>query len=131
MQHSRGKRRCRQILCLTLLPVLMVCAASAVTAQEPIPRINVQGEGRADIAPDMAILTLTVMREDKTARGALDANTAAMAEVLAAMRKQGIAESDLQTSGFAIQPRTHVRSTVINQQRYPSTSERRSFPRLR
>ncbi len=107
MQHLEGKRRFRQILCLTLLPALLVGAASAVAAEEPIPRINVQGEGRADIAPDMAILTLTVMREDKTARGALDANTAAMAEVLAAMRKQGIAESDLQTSGFAIQPRMH------------------------
>ncbi len=107
MLHSRGKRRFRQILRLTLLPVLLVGAASAVTAQEPIPRINVQGEGRADIAPDMAILTLTVMREDKTARGTLDANTAAMAEVLATMRKQGIAERDLQTSGFAIQPRVH------------------------
>lgn len=107
MQRQPGKHLFRRALCLALLPALLWGPASGARAEHPIPRINVQGEGRADIAPDMAILTLTVMREDKTARAALDANSAAMAEVLGAMRKQGIAERDLQTSGFAIQPRMH------------------------
>jgi uncharacterized protein len=66
--------------------------------------INVSATGDAAIAPDLAYLTLAVMRESATAREALTANNAAMAEVLAAMKAFGIAEKDLQTSGFMINP---------------------------
>jgi uncharacterized protein len=66
--------------------------------------INVSATGDAAIAPDLAFLTLAVMRESATAREALTANNAAMAEVLAAMKAFGIAEKDLQTSGFMINP---------------------------
>jgi uncharacterized protein len=72
---------------------------------EPFPRIVVSGEGMATLAPDMAVLDLTVMHEAATARAALDANTAAMAEVLGAMKAEGIAERDLQTSNFSIEPK--------------------------
>lgn len=71
----------------------------------PFPRILVSAQGSVDVAPDMANLTLTVTREADTARKALDANTSAMSEVLAAMKAEGIAERDLQTSGFSIYPR--------------------------
>jgi uncharacterized protein len=85
------------ITALTTLPALAV--------DEPAPRIVVSGEGSASAAPDMALVSLTVLREAETARAALDANNAAMAEVLAAMKAAGIAEKDLQTSGFSIQPK--------------------------
>ncbi|TIP23504.1 MAG: SIMPL domain-containing protein, partial [Mesorhizobium sp.] len=52
-----------------------------------------------------AILTLSVMREAKTARAALDANNDAMAAVIAAMKSAGIADRDLQTAGIQINPR--------------------------
>lgn len=66
--------------------------------------INVSATGETSIAPDLAYLSLAVMRESATAREALTANNAAMAEVLAAMKAFGIAEKDLQTSGFSINP---------------------------
>jgi uncharacterized protein len=69
--------------------------------------IKVSGEGRATTAPDMAILQLSVVKDAKTAREALDANNRAMAEVLAALRQEGIADRDLQTSGFSINPQYH------------------------
>jgi uncharacterized protein YggE len=72
---------------------------------EPLPRIQVTGEGSIDLAPDMALLMLTVTREAKTARAALDANSAAMQDVLAAMQAEGVDARDLQTSGFSIQPK--------------------------
>ncbi len=53
----------------------------------------------------VAVLTLTVTREAKTARAALDANSEAMGQVLEAMQAQGIEARDLQTSNFSIQPR--------------------------
>ena len=82
-------------------------AATPAGAQEsePTPRIVVTGEGTASIAPDMAVLTLTVVREGKSAREALDANSAAMAEVLTAMKEEGIAERDLHTANFSIEPK--------------------------
>ncbi|TDG13622.1 SIMPL domain-containing protein [Seongchinamella unica] len=95
-----------------LNPVVVALAATALlllslTAQadSPPPHIRVSGQAEASLAPDMATLQLTVMREAATARDALDQNSAAMAEVVAAMRAAGIAEKDLQTRDFSIQPR--------------------------
>ena len=86
------------------------------------PRILVTAEGSVDIAPDMAVLSLSVTREAKTARGALDANSAAMKEVLAAMKAEGIEQRDLQTSGFTIQPRYSYPA--------PKSSDNREPPRI-
>lgn len=67
--------------------------------------INVSATGTAKLTPDMAILNLSVIREGKTARDALSANNSAMSAVLKAMTDSGIAQRDLQTSNFNIQPR--------------------------
>ena len=74
-------------------------------AAQPSSRISVIGEGEVSVAPDMAILNLTVLREAETARAALTANNEAMKQVLAALKEAGVAERDLQTSGLGIQPR--------------------------
>jgi hypothetical protein len=84
---------------------LFVGGQAAIANDDPAPRIQVTGEGSVDIAPDMAILTLSVMREAPTARKALSDNSAAMAKVLDAMTALGIEKRDLQTSNFNIQPR--------------------------
>ncbi len=77
----------------------------ALAGEKPVPAISVSGNGTVDVAPDMAIVSLGVLREAKTARAALDANNKAMSAVLAAMEEQGIEKKDLQTSNFNIQPR--------------------------
>src|SRR5690606_31668871 len=92
------------------LPLLLAAALAfpAVAASAdtlPPPRIMVTGEGETAVAPDLALLSLSVMREAKSAREALDANNDAMAAVIAAMKASGIEERDLQTSGFHIAPR--------------------------
>jgi uncharacterized protein YggE len=93
-----------------LLPLALAAAiafpAMAGAADSPTPpRIIVSGEGEATVAPDLAVLTLSVMREAKTARAALDANNDAMAAVIAAMKSSGIVDRDLQTAGIQINPR--------------------------
>ena len=85
--------------------VIFACSGLAFAAEEADSRIVATGEGVAYLAPDMAVLSLTVNREADTARAALDANSVAMKEVIAAMQKEGIAAKDMQTSGFSIQPR--------------------------
>lgn len=80
-------------------------AMAQQNSAQPSPRISVNGEGEVSVAPDMAILNLTVLREGDTARAALTASSDAMKQVLAALKEAGIAERDLQTSGLNIQPR--------------------------
>lgn len=80
-------------------------AAERAQAERPVPVVRVVGRGEAQLAPDMAIISLAVTREAKTAREALDANNEAMAATIAAMKEAGVAEKDLQTSGFSIEPR--------------------------
>lgn len=84
--------------------ILFLSPLSFADDANPVPRILVSGEGSVDIAPDMAVLTLTVTRQAETARAALDANSEAMRDVQNAMKTAGIEERDLQTSGFSIQP---------------------------
>jgi uncharacterized protein YggE len=83
----------------------MAAPAMAAAAEQPAPRITVVGEGEMAASPDMAILSLSVLREADTARAALDQDNKAMADVIDAMKKAGIAERDLQTSGLSIDPR--------------------------
>lgn len=85
--------------------VMLPLAAHAGDATPQSPRITVTGQGEIDVAPDMAIVTLSVMREAETARAALDENNEAMAEVIAALKDAGVADRDLQTSGLSINPR--------------------------
>lgn len=95
----------------TLFAVALLGAASLpALAQEAdmgklVPKITVTGEGEAQAAPDMATLTLNVLREADTARDAMTANNEAMGKVLDAMKKAGIEDRDLQTAGINIQPR--------------------------
>jgi uncharacterized protein len=92
---------------LSLASALVLAAPSVAGAQDrqPSPRIVVNGEGEATLRPDMALVTLGVMREAATAREALTANSDAMAAVIAAMKAGGIADRDLQTAGLQINPR--------------------------
>ena len=99
----------RGLLVAGAFSALMLSAAApafADEAKQPEPGvISGSGEGVATAAPDMAVISLTVLREAETARAALDANNAAMADVLSAMKDEGIAERDLQTGAFSVQPR--------------------------
>ena len=97
----------RSLLAASLSGLLLTAGAGAVSAQENRPReavISVTGEGEASVAPDMAILTLSVVRNGETAEAALSANNSAMNEVLSALKAEGIADRDLQTSNFSIYP---------------------------
>ena len=95
----------RHLLPLVLAASIAFPAMAGATDSLPTPRIVVSGEGEATTPPDLALLSLSVMREAKTARAALDANNDAMAAVIAAMKAAGIKDRDLQTAGIQINPR--------------------------
>lgn len=95
----------RHFVVMALSLFVLTAGVTCFAEDEQVPRILVTGEGSVDLAPDMAMLTLSVVREADTATAALEANSAAMNGVMAAMRGEDIEDRDLQTSGFSIQPR--------------------------
>jgi uncharacterized protein YggE len=111
----------KRFLVLTMASFAMLMATVSYADEDQTKaRILVTGQGAVDIAPDMAILSLTVTREADTARAALDANSSAMGEVLAAMKKEGVEARDLQTSGFSIQPKyTHPAAKASGERQAP------------
>ena len=56
--------------------------------------------GETHVAPDMATINLGVQTEALTAAEALKANGARMNQVMAALKKAGVAERDIQTSNL-------------------------------
>ena len=94
-----------RLLSFGLMVITLSAVSSPLIAEALAPQVRVSGQAEVSIAPDMALLQLTVMRQADTARLALDANSNAMAEVVNAMRAGGVAERDLQTSDFSVQPR--------------------------
>jgi len=88
---------------LTLALWLAVPAA----AQQPDPPrgLTLTGTGEVRARPDLAVVRVGVVTQDATARAALDDNNEAMRAVMAALQDRGIAERDMQTSQFTVQPR--------------------------
>src|SRR4051812_18784480 len=78
-------------------------SAAPAFAQVAPPAISVTGEGRVSVPPDLAEIEGGVTSEAKTAREASEANNAAMAKVLAALKGAGLAEKDVQTSRLSLQ----------------------------
>ena len=66
--------------------------------------ITVTGEATIAVAPDAAVIRIGVSSQDKTAREASEANAKQMTTVLAAIKGNGIAERDIQTSRLSLQP---------------------------
>lgn len=70
----------------------------------PQRTFSVSGHGEARGAPDIAMVSTGVRTQAATAKEALKANSAAMEQVFKAMKSLGIADKDMQTSNFSVQP---------------------------
>lgn len=81
--------------------------AAAQAAPDPAPRpprIVATGMGTAKAAPDVAYVSLGVVTTGKRAQEASQANAAAADKIVAALKRAGIDEKDIQTSNYSIQP---------------------------
>ena len=66
--------------------------------------LNLSASGESKVAPDLATITLGVQTDGATAAGAMSANAVQMNKVIAALKKAGIAERDIQTSNLSVNP---------------------------
>lgn len=81
-------------------PVSVAQAQSAPTTANRT--ITVVGEGKVSISPDIARAQIGVEVMMPSVKEASDANKELLDAVLAALAAQGIAEEDIQTSGFSV-----------------------------
>lgn len=96
----------RSLFIVMGIATIAVAASRPALADDAKPgTLVVTGTGESTAAPDMAVLSLAVVREADDARAALTADNKAMASVLDAMKQAGIEPRDLQTGNFSIQPR--------------------------
>jgi hypothetical protein len=83
----------------------LMTAGMAAAQPAPAPTtLTVNAEGRVARAPDIAEVSGGVVTMAATATAAMTENANRMAAVVAAVRKAGIADRDIQTSGLNLQP---------------------------
>ena len=88
--------------------IVLALPAAAETAPATIA---VTGEGKVDMAPDMAMLSLGVMTQADTAAAALKANSDGLSGALDRLKAAGIEGRDIQTSGLSLHPNIDYSST--------------------
>ena len=85
-------------------------AALAQTAPRPAlvapapTLLSLSAEGRVTRAPDVATFSAGVVSQGVNASEALRANAADMTRVIAALKKAGVADKDIQTSNLSLSP---------------------------
>jgi len=87
-------RHCAIALFFVVVPIM--ASAGAV--------LTVQGQGSVSVRPDTATITVGVEVKSPTADRALRANSARMRAVFAVLKTHGIAEKDIQTRQFSLNP---------------------------
>ncbi len=98
------------ILAATLIAASATTPATAQALQPAIQAapgntlLTVSAEGKSFREPDVAVFSAGVTTQGKTAAAALAENSRAMTQVIAALKRAGIAERDIQTSNLSISP---------------------------
>ncbi len=88
-----------------LMPALGPRPARAVDGSTtPEHTISVSGVGKVTVVPDVADVRLGVLVQRPKARDAQAVAAEQMTKVIAALRKAGIAERDIQTANLSLQP---------------------------
>lgn len=91
---------------MRMFPALATAIVLALpAAAERVPAtIAVTGEGKVDMAPDMAMLSLGVTSQADTAAAALKANSDGLSGALDRLKAAGVEDRDIQTSGLSLHP---------------------------
>lgn len=103
----------RTLVALSLGGLMMAAAAPALAQSQPgggapltiqavtdRPSLNLSAYGEVKIQPDMASINFGVVTEAGTAAEAMRLNAERMNQVMAALRRAGLNERDIQTSGL-------------------------------
>jgi uncharacterized protein YggE len=97
-----------------LVPLMLATTslAAPVAAQEAPGRVaaitgtrlDILAEGSVSRAPDVALISAGVVTQAATAAAAMSENASRMAATVAALKRAGVADKDIQTSSISLSP---------------------------
>jgi uncharacterized protein YggE len=105
------------VICKAIL--ILLITVSVVGADDAQRTIRVAGEGKATAVPDMATIQLGVVTQATQAVEAMSQNNEVAQRLMAELKKLQVAERDIQTSQFHVQPdyergpRGESRNTIV------------------
>lgn len=123
----------------TLGAVMLLTTLSALTthAQDDAEkgrtatrRLTVTGQGEVKNKPDKADITIGVVTENKSSQVAVKANAEASQRAQNAIKQKGVAEKDIQTINYSVQP-IMVYPTPQNPNRKPEITGYRVYNQVR
>jgi len=98
----------RQVPRLVAVATTLLFPSGGAYAQQPQQtteaRIVVMGEGSVSVTPNYAEIRSGVTTRSKSVKEAVDTNSKLMVGIIAALKDAGIAEKDIQTARFSIEP---------------------------
>lgn len=107
-----------------LFPVvaLLILSTSPVLAQQEstLSKLDISAQANVTANPDIANVSAGVVTVAKTAAQAMQDNANKMSAVFAALKKAGVVDKDVQTSGISLNPQYNYQNnlppTIINYQ---------------
>ena len=98
----------RQMPRLAVVATMLLASGIGANAQQPQhapeARIVVTGQGSVSVTPNYAQIRCGVATRTKTVREGVDANSKLMVAIIGTLKEAGVAEKDIQTARFSIDP---------------------------
>ena len=110
---KKGNKMNKRMLTAGVLAALALGTVGGARSQESIPAlpyaltaqgITAQGHGEVKVKPDIALLTLTVTTQSADQAQAVRQNAQKTTTLLAALHGAGLAEKDIETQSYTVQP---------------------------
>jgi hypothetical protein len=100
----------KALICAAALGIAALSTAAAAQQSPSITqtiagtRLDINATGEVTRVPDVAVITAGVVTRSTTATGALQDAANRMSQVLAALKRAGVGERDIQTSNVSLNP---------------------------
>ncbi len=104
MFRTRHFPKATAILAGALAIIALAAASPEAQEADRTPVLTAAGQGSVSVVPDIAIVTMGVVSRAGTANAALSSNSADLANVIDAVRDEGVEDTDIGTTGFSIRP---------------------------
>src|SRR3954449_5677598 len=93
------------VVAIAALSVRPTPVSGAPGDTTPAPHtITVSASGKVTVVPDVARINLGITATKTTVKAAREAGAKAMTDIIAALKKLGIADADIQTSNISLYP---------------------------
>lgn len=98
-----------RILKVAAFIVLMGMAAPAAAQEQRGTVLNINAEGVSESRPDMATVSVGVVTTGRTVQAALEENSRRMTSLIETLRREGVADRDIQTASVSVHPQRQQR----------------------